>query len=156
LKQGILALGVLAIAGTYILFLHPWSVRFESDPAGADVYVDEVSVGKTPLDGSVKFGKHLVRVELNGYEPESRTFKASESPIAFTLKARIAWTEIVTEPSGAEVVLGGRHLGRSPVSEVLIPNPPEKVVIQMKGYRSWEGMLGPANSLPVPIKLVRE
>jgi serine/threonine-protein kinase len=152
-KPLVIALGIAAAVGGYLLYLHPWSVRFDSSPPGAEVYVDNAYVGKTPVEGGMRFGEHSARVELEGFESEGRNFKTSEGSLSFTLKTKLAWTDIVTQPVGAEVYLGGRHLGPSPVSGVLIPNPPEQLVIRLKGYQTWEGLLGPSNPLPASIPL---
>jgi hypothetical protein len=42
-------------------------IAFDSDPLGAQVFVDSKPVGQAPLDGvDVSFGRHLVRMELPG------------------------------------------------------------------------------------------
>jgi hypothetical protein len=57
------------------------SVIVSSDPAGAEVFVDDVSVGKTPVAVQQKAGAHKVRIVLAGYKEVSQaiTVKAGES-----------------------------------------------------------------------------
>lgn len=43
-------------------------VHFESDPSGAQVFVDNVLAGRTPLKLDVSLGKHEVRMSLPDYE----------------------------------------------------------------------------------------
>ena len=54
-------------------------VSVESVPAGAEIYVDDQHIGRTPciyVDKSKAFGTDLVfRVELAGYQPIQRVFK---------------------------------------------------------------------------------
>jgi hypothetical protein len=60
------------------------AVSFTSDPAGAEVYVDNSSVGKTPITLSLKIGPHYVRMFMNGYKN---------------------WSQQVTVTAGSEVKL---------------------------------------------------
>ena len=156
LKQAGIVVGLLALIGIYFLFLHPWAVRFESTPIGADVYVDNTKVGTTNLDGSVNFGKHIVRIQMEGYDTETREFSASDSPLTFKLKAFMSWTSIITEPPGAEIYLGGRLVGTSPVPSIRVPDTPQAVSIRLKGYKTWTNILGPGRHLPATIQLERE
>jgi hypothetical protein len=43
-------------------------VSFKSDPAGAEVYVGDSSVGKTPITLNLKIGPHYIRMFMNGYK----------------------------------------------------------------------------------------
>lgn len=45
------------------------TVSFASDPAGADVVVDGVYQGATPLDVTLKEGIHVVKISKGGYQP---------------------------------------------------------------------------------------
>jgi len=65
-------------------------VAFDSDPLGAQVYVDSEALGRAPLDAvDLSFGRHLVRMELRGRETVSATIELKpERPlrtITFTL-----------------------------------------------------------------------
>ena len=62
----------------------------DSDPPGAEVSVDGVPAGTTPLPPlEVGFGRHLVRMEASGREPVSADFEVTSSQplksLAFTL-----------------------------------------------------------------------
>ncbi len=48
------------------------TIRFESEPPGATVYLDGAPVGKTPLDVKVsrKLNSRDVKIAYDGYEPE--------------------------------------------------------------------------------------
>jgi len=60
------------------------AVSFTSDPAGAEVYVDNASVGKTPITLSIKVGPHYIRMFMSGYKN---------------------WSQQVTAAAGSEVKL---------------------------------------------------
>ena len=53
------------------------AVSFTSDPVGADVYVDNASVGKTPITLNLTSGSHYVRMFMNGYKNWSQQIAAS-------------------------------------------------------------------------------
>jgi TonB family protein len=62
----------------------------DSDPPGAEVSVDGVPAGTTPLAPlEVSFGRHLVRMEASGREPVSADFEVTSTHplkvLAFTL-----------------------------------------------------------------------
>ena len=69
---------------------HEAIVAFDSDPAGAYVFVDSKPIGRAPLDAvDVSFGRHLVRMELGGRETITATVEMRpEQPlrvVTFTL-----------------------------------------------------------------------
>ncbi len=70
---------------------HPEGVLIlDSDPAGAEVFLDSKPAGRAPLDSvDVSFGRHLLRMELPGRESVSATIEVRpERPlkiVTFTL-----------------------------------------------------------------------
>ncbi|MCK6588841.1 MAG: PEGA domain-containing protein [Polyangiaceae bacterium] len=54
------------------------SITVRAEPAGAEVFVDGVSVGKAPLAGEVfvEPGAHGIEVKLEGYEPAKKNVSA--------------------------------------------------------------------------------
>jgi hypothetical protein len=50
------------------------AVSFTSDPSGAEVYVDDALVGKSPLTLNLKIGHHYARMFAKGYENWSQQF----------------------------------------------------------------------------------
>lgn len=62
-------------------------VSFTSDPAGAEVYMDNASIGKTPITLNLKIGSHYVRMFMNGYKN---------------------WSQQVTVAAGSEVKLAAK------------------------------------------------
>jgi len=71
-------------AGVPSIAAHLGTLRVESQPTGARVFVNNEYVGETPLVvGPVPAGSRAVRVQLDGYEPWSRGVRivANESTI---------------------------------------------------------------------------
>lgn len=50
------------------------NVELSSNPAGANAFVDNSLVGKTPVVARLAPGPHKVRLEMNGYQPWERDF----------------------------------------------------------------------------------
>lgn len=64
------------------------SVSVTSDPSGADVYVDDSPVGKTPAALRLKSGQHYLRMFMKGYNNWSQLIMvetSSETHVAVTL-----------------------------------------------------------------------
>jgi hypothetical protein len=73
-----------------------------SSPAGADVYLDGVQKGTTPVTiTGVPTGLHLIRVTLPGYEDySSRVITPNDKTVHASLKARSGSTTIPTIQPG--------------------------------------------------------
>src|SRR5262245_16094327 len=82
---------------------HEAIVAFDSDPAGASVFVDSKPVGRAPLDAvDVGFGRHLVRMELKGRETVTATVELRpEQPLRV-----VTFTLPLPGPGGDSVKLG--------------------------------------------------
>ncbi|MGD9365682.1 MAG: serine/threonine-protein kinase [Desulfobacteraceae bacterium] len=66
------------------------SLKMSSDPQGANVYIDGVFRGKTPLDVQMPTGKYEVRYSLEGYlawEAQLDLDTPGEIPLNITLRA---------------------------------------------------------------------
>jgi|GEM_PF-2889093 len=71
--------GVLILAGLFLILVYP-AVRFygsrvtvTSVPSGAEVYVDDLRVGATPVTAFVDAGERQISVDLPGHDPIERT-----------------------------------------------------------------------------------
>lgn len=61
---------ILAIFLLVTISLAQVGLHVESRPSGADVSVDGVTLGKTPIDGKeIKTGEHSIKLTLDGYAP---------------------------------------------------------------------------------------
>lgn len=55
---------------------HPTNLLINTVPNGATVFLDEVEIGKTPLETNVDVGQHIILVKLFGYHEEKQVFYA--------------------------------------------------------------------------------
>ncbi len=110
-----------------------------SVPAGATVWTDDRELGKTPLETDLDAGRYTLAI----LHPEFRRF---ESPITVRGGEPLAIGPIElgmpdgrvivqSRPSGADVSIGGRYRGRTPLSIEVAPGVPQEVLVSLAGYR---------------------
>jgi len=95
------------------------SLRVTSSPSGAEIYVDEIYRGYTPLTiGSLSTGRHEVRLHLSGYQDYTRTVEiesGSQSSFSVTLTPVYQPTTgdivVTSVPDGAAIYLDGNYRG---------------------------------------------
>jgi TonB family protein len=123
------------------------SLQVESEPAGAQVLVDGVAKGRTPLDvADLPFGAHGVRLELRGYDSQTHSVSlAAESPNA-QLRVKLTPTapttgtaEIVSKPAGAAVSVDGRPAGQTPLSGLKLRPGAHRLEIALDQHETWSG-----------------
>ncbi len=109
-----------------------------SVPAGAVVWADDRELGLTPLDTDLDAGRYTLAI----LHPEFRRF---ESPI--TVRAgepqAIGPIElgmpdgrllVQSRPAGADVSIGGRYRGRTPLAVGVAPGMPQEVLLTLAGH----------------------
>ncbi|BDU71971.1 serine/threonine-protein kinase [Mesoterricola silvestris] len=147
---------VAAAAAVALFFLYPRTIKVQTTPPQAQVVLDGKPVGQTPFRGSVTFGRHLLEVSLNGYDTVVQEISPGQGPLDLVLQPATAWADIHSTPSGAAVTLDGRPVGTTPCSGVPVPDRPAVLVVTLRGFRRWEGRLGPGDRPPMPIVLRKD
>ena len=66
------------------------------------------------------------------------------------------YSNVISDPDGAEVWLAGIKVGTTNMEELLIPTDEEDIQIIKPGYQTWHGRFGPDAPLPRPIQLKPE
>ncbi len=93
----------------------PGTLRVVSIPEGARVYIDDEYKGETPFDlTKAEPRTYRVRVERAGHEPVARDVtlaKGASITEEFRLAKITGRLEIVTAPSRATVLVGGKKVG---------------------------------------------
>lgn len=135
-----------------------YSVKIDSAPQGATVYINDKScpVGNTPWTGKLGKGATTVIVELAGYEPGTRTFnvaavrRTQELFVPLVKKAdppKIA-VKADADPKGvggAQVWLDGEMKGQAPITLVTTEG---RHLLQLKkeGYETYETWVPASNN----------
>jgi len=92
-------------------------VKIASEPVGADVKVDGNLVGRTPLNVKLKPGNYTIEISKGEYSSVRNTVKVEkgeDNSFYFKLEPLFVNVHIQTEPSGAEVYVDGKNLGKAP------------------------------------------
>lgn len=93
------------------------TVKVDSLPVDAAVFIDGVPGGRTPATRKVEHGQRTVRVEKRGYElfTASVMVKRDETVSVFArLKMQPIPITIQTDPAPAKVIVNGKYCGDSP------------------------------------------
>ncbi|MDH4184858.1 MAG: PEGA domain-containing protein, partial [Nitrospinota bacterium] len=132
------------------------SLLAESDPAGAEVFIDGQSLGVTPvMITGLTPGTRSARMELEGYLPWNGQARMAEGKGAkisaiMALAAKLK----VAAPDGALVKIGGKEAGHGKVEATLAPGT-HVVEVSLAGYlrREQKVELKPGQSLELEISL---
>jgi serine/threonine protein kinase len=129
-------------------------VTVETTPPGAEVRLEGVPLGLTPLvDAPVNpKGSHLV-LSKTGYEPLNVDLRPGDRTLRLDLKPLLFQVTIRTEPAGAEVSIDGRVMGVTPLIVPVEEARSSNLDLQLTGYQPWTGVIDKAKPLPDPILL---
>jgi formylglycine-generating enzyme required for sulfatase activity len=99
-------------------------ISIVTDPSEAGILIDGVKKG-TSRAQQAPAGKHTIRVEKEGYKPQTQTVDVSPSNILFSFKLEavepVAIT-ITSQPTGAKIILNGADRGETDKGLFLFPS----------------------------------
>jgi len=102
----------------------PGYVTINSDPAGADVYLNDQKVGITPLNADITAGTHTLSIRKSMYETYNGSFTLAETETKelplITLKTMYGFYAITANPSGAKIYLDNKEVGTTQVKRTRI------------------------------------
>ncbi len=108
----------------------PGYVEINSTPEEAEVYIDDKSEGMTPVKSELSPGTHRIRITKSpGYEDltdvmeikSGETFSKNYTLIPQQIASQPGHMEITSTPKGAEVYVGSRIIGITPIKRDLSP-----------------------------------
>jgi predicted Ser/Thr protein kinase len=104
------AAAVLAVGG-WFLFRGARGTRLQinTNPPGAQVFVNDLEVGTTPTNQPLREGDRL-RMVLKGFRPFTYAFKPGAVPPTFPLEPVVSDEVVDSQPQGATVVLDEKPL----------------------------------------------
>jgi hypothetical protein len=111
------------------------TILIDGAPDGADVFVDDKSIGTTPLGEALLAdpGQHSIRVERAGFKPlrtEVTVPSGATIAVRASLRAVAAWMKIACEAEGAVVHLDGKVVGGCPYEGEVQPGEHEVKVLE--------------------------
>ena len=101
-----------------------WSVyKLQTEPEGAEIQVDGVSQGITPVELELLAGSHLLLFTKDKHSPleTSLTVEAGVETVQRTYKLKLAPATLAlsSNPVGAKVSVNNNYLGRTPLTTTL-------------------------------------
>ncbi|MFW6128878.1 MAG: protein kinase domain-containing protein [Candidatus Aminicenantaceae bacterium] len=115
------------------------SVEISSNPRGAELFIDNKRIGKTPVKSNVDPGKHKIRIRgAPGFNEKTDTIEIEAGKTFskhYTLKEAKYSVSINTNPSNASVFIDGKSAGKSPV-QMQLSIGQYRIRINKDGYKS--------------------
>ena len=109
-----------------------------SEPVGAEVWRDNLLVGTTPMTVPALTTAESIRFSSEGFSDCERTASPSTAEVSCTLEASSATLSVNSTPRGADVFLGKKRLGKTPITNRLVDayEGRVRVTLRKKGFRS--------------------
>lgn len=118
------------------------AITIHSEPANAEVYVDNVRLGTTPLSVDMMAGQHELRLEKENYQSASQTLEiragTEQTLPEIVLEEASGQFRIESDPTGATVMLDGRYKGLTPVLLTLEPGHEHNILLTKPGFRTLD------------------
>ena len=113
-------------------------IRFASTPPGAEVFIDDESLGHTPLSAEILRGERQAVVRLEGRREWRRTLiVVAGEPQTFediVLPPAAATVALHSVPEGASVTVGEEYRGLTPLEFAATPGETAEVRLFKQGY----------------------
>lgn len=118
-----------------------------SYPQGAAVTWNNEALGTTPLaDAPVPCGPAKVIFELAGYERGERSAGAvmgKTGGVFLRLSPVLVPVDVTSTPPGAQVLVDGHSMGRTPLSLSMVGVRESTVTLKLPGYKVWNQKVQP-------------
>ncbi|MDY0392973.1 MAG: PEGA domain-containing protein [Candidatus Bipolaricaulis sp.] len=113
-------------------------VMIESEPSGAEIFLNDQKVAITPHQAKLAPGKYTLRLQMNDYYAHNEQFtleagKTTAIP-KVTMKPRFGFLQLTSTPSSAEVLLNGKAIGTSPVDRRRISSGNYEITVRKPLY----------------------
>lgn len=126
---------------TTTISLQGW-VTIESNPSGADVYLNDQRVGVTPYQQMHAPGVYNLTLRNHLYQDHNETFSMEQGQTinlpTINMVPRFGYWQVTSEPAGAEVILNGQNQGVTPLLRAGIASGMHQVVIRYPLYHDHE------------------
>jgi serine/threonine-protein kinase len=120
----------------------PLALSVQTDPEGAEVFIDDAPVGVSPVALSpVTEGEHVVRVTKAGFLPLEETVSISggarPEPLVLALQPARISLFVESIPPGALVSIDGAEAGKTPLEDFEVDPGQHEVQVEQNGYEVW-------------------
>ncbi len=114
-------------------------LSINSDPPGAEVYINDKKTGKTPYKNSrIVPGNYKINIKLRGYDDYGKSFTVEKGKVLNInpeLISKFGKIEITSEPDQAHVFLNEKHVGQTPYSNYELTPGNYMLKVNMDSYR---------------------
>ncbi len=129
---------LILLISTFSVFSQSDSLVIESEPDGAQVFIDAVLKGKTPLlIPKLPAGEHMLVVYKEGYENYVTTLTKTDGTVRVELKRHRGSLRVSSAPSGANVYLDEVYKGTTPLSIKSMAIGKHKLKLEKTGFETW-------------------
>jgi formylglycine-generating enzyme required for sulfatase activity len=124
-----------------LTLLPDWiDVPLHSEPAGADVFIDNQLQGQTPLTLQLLSGIRQIKLSKNGYSDWLKTLNVqTDQPLlldSVTLNPASAQLHITSSPAAAQITVNGIYQGETPLNADIEPGQTASVMAIKAGYHT--------------------
>jgi len=116
----------------------PGIVIIESDPPGAEVFLNEQRIGTTPYQGQQIAGQYNLMLRFPMYNDHTEQFNLDEGATlslpTVELKPRFGYWTVNSTPTGAEVLLNNREMGTTPLERGQISSGTHELTVRKSLY----------------------
>ncbi|MEZ4294974.1 MAG: PEGA domain-containing protein [Polyangiaceae bacterium] len=118
-----------------------------SYPDGATVLWNGEKIGATPLyESPVPCGPAKVTFEMRGFESGERSAGpviGKPAGVFMRLLPLRVPVDVTSTPAGAQILVDGRSMGRTPATITMIGGRESTLVVRLPGYSLWKKKLNP-------------
>jgi hypothetical protein len=117
-----------------------------TNPPETKVYLDDRYVGRTDQKGRIEIfpiliGRHRLELRKTHYHDLVKEIivKSGDNPMEYTLRKIRVQLRLRTEPIGAEIMLDGKFVGRSPINLDVDEDAQPTLTVRYPTYREFSG-----------------
>ena len=120
-------------------------LTFNSQPEDADVFIDSILIGTTPLKKNVVAGKRLITFKKNGFAELNIAHKVEIGRDLIIPKVNLSLlpgkVSITSIPGNASVIIDNNFMGLTPKELSISANEQHKIQIIKQGYKDYENKI---------------
>jgi hypothetical protein len=131
------------------------SLQIVTEPAGAEIYLNERKIGETPFKGEqIKAGEYRLRITKEDYQDYETTIAILENKLTEVSQNLAAIFElyVVSDPENATVFIDNKEVGKTPVTKKL-PQGSYVVKISKPNFIEWTKQFNLTRSGKITAKL---
>jgi eukaryotic-like serine/threonine-protein kinase len=134
-------------------------IFISSQPPGADVFINGAKQsGQTPVTLPLAAGQYNLVLRLAGYEPYAGGIQVKDNiqtqlnvPLNAKSASRIAWAQVNSIPTGAEIIVDGTSTGQFTPARVQVPTGVHTIMLQLDGFQPAKRKFQVSEGGTVPI-----